>query len=496
MTPGRVLGFLLAVMAVLALIGELIPQGGVKLGALDIDFPSAREVVRSWLQKEPELVDITDILAVPTDSTEAPADSLAIDSLQVDSAGAPLLFDPIKLAPLEERIKMHYPAEGAQALHGFFAALESAGSRSKPIRILHYGDSQLEGDRITAYVRNKLQTQFGGNGPGLVAVADIVPHFSVDRRISDNWIRYSAMGKRPKDLTHERFGAMSAFSRFTPILNDTIAPDTLVHTATITLRPERRCFAKAQVWSECRLFYGWHRALITLTMTVDDVQVSSETIEPGAQLLVREWRFEGTPKEVMITMKGTDSPDVFGVSLEGRNGVAMDNIPARGAAGYEFRRSDQALLARMYNELDVELLILQYGGNVLPNLKSAEEAAQYGRFFGAQISRFRKMMPGVSIIVIGPSDMSIKEGDAYVTRPYLEDVRNAMKTNALAQGAVFWDMYEAMGGKNSMASWVQADPPLAATDYTHFSPQGARKVGELFYNAVITDFAAYHAARQ
>lgn len=52
-----------------------------------------------------------------------------------------------------------------------------------------------------------------------------------------------------------------------------------------------------------------------------------------------------------------------------------------------------------------------------------------------------------------------------------------------------------MGGRNSMVSWVEADPPLAATDYTHFSPLGARKVGELFYTALINEFAAYHAAQ-
>ncbi|MBK8498214.1 MAG: hypothetical protein IPL52_05225 [Flavobacteriales bacterium] len=491
MTPVRVLTFLCAVLLVLALIGQLMPEGGVTLGNVVIDLASPGEVL---FPKEQQLVDISDILAVPTDSIEAEADSIAVDTLVVDTVK--FRFDASKLAPLEERTRLHYPAEGKMALHNFFAALESAGSRSKPIRILHYGDSQLEGDRITAYVRNKLQTQFGGNGPGLVAVADIVPHFSVSRTISSNWMRYSTMGKRPKDLTHERFGALSAFSRFTTILPDTIAPDTITHEATILLKPERRCFGKAQQWSECRLFYGWHRAPIELIMTVDGAEVSNETIEPGAQLMTREWRFDATPKEVLITLRGTDSPDVFGVSLEGRNGVAMDNIPARGAAGYEFRRSDQALLASMYRELDVELLILQYGGNVLPNLKSAEDAAQYGRFFGAQIARFKRMMPGVSIIVIGPSDMSIKEGDTYVTRPYLEDVRNAMKTNALAQGAVFWDMYEAMGGRNSMVSWVEADPPLAAEDYTHFSPQGARKVGELFYNALINEFAEYHRARQ
>ena len=406
------------------------------------------------------------------------------------------MFDASKLAPLEDRIQLHYPEAGPSVLNPLFAALESANNSAHPIRLMHYGDSQLEGDRITSYVRNKLQTQFGGNGPGLVAIAGLVPHFSVDRAISDNWIRYSVMAKKEPNMLHSRYGALSAFSRFTPILPDSIAPDTMLHTGSFTMHPEKRCYGKAQVWSTCKLFYGWHRTPMTMTMTVDGVMMSTEVVQPAERLLVREWRFETPPQEITVSMTGADSPDVFGISLEGRRGVVMDNIAARGAAGYEFRKEDQDLLKAMYDKLDVKLLILQYGGNVLPYMKSTEEAEQYGRAIGAQIARFKRMIPGVCIIVIGPSDMSIKEGDLYVTRPYLEDVRDALKTNALAQGAVFWDMYEAMGGRNSMVSWVEAEPALAADDYTHFSPQGARKVGELFYSALIADFAKYHQAQQ
>src|SRR5204863_4807765 len=140
-----------------------------------------------------------------------------------------------------------------------FAALETARGGSRPIRIMHYGDSQLEGDRITAYLRNKLQTQFGGSGPGLIAVADIVPSFSVDRTISDNWKRYSAMGRKDRTQHHDRFGALSTFSRFTPILADTAALDTVVHTATVTLSGASRAYGKARSCRTCKLYYGWHR---------------------------------------------------------------------------------------------------------------------------------------------------------------------------------------------------------------------------------------------
>lgn len=497
MKPAQIGVFLLAVLALLAGAGALIPAEGIAIGDLiTLRFPSPREV----LFPEPtEHVDISDILAIPTDEEEAMdagqvmhegAEAPTVDSL-AGHASENVRFDPDRIPPLEERIILHYPEAGKAVLHPFFEALSKAPKGKRPIRIMHYGDSQLEGDRITSYVRNKLQTQFGGQGPGLVSVADIVPHFSVERVISDNWQRYSVMGRRDSSLTHDRFGAISSFSRFTPILPDTVAPDTATHSATITLRPLKRSYARARDWSVCRLYFGWHRGPITIEVARDGVPFASEQVEPGEQLFIREWRFNGPSTEVTLTLRGSDSPDVFAISLEGPSGVAVDNIAARGGAGYEFRRMDQDLSKAMYDDLGVKLLILQYGGNVLPNIKSAEEAAQYGRFFGGQIARFRKMIPGVGIIVIGPSDMSIKEGEHYVTRPFLEEVRDALKENTLKQGAVFWDMYAAMGGRGSMVSWVEADPPLAATDYTHFSPAGSKKVGELFYTALINDYAEW-----
>ncbi len=87
--------------------------------------------------------------------------------------------------------------------------------------------------------------------------------------------------------------------------------------------------------------------------------------------------------------------------------------------------------------------------------------------------------------------MSYKEKDKFVTYEHLEDVRDALKDATLKAGGAYWDMYEAMGGKNSMPSWVNADPPLAAPDYTHFSPRGAKVIANMFYNALIIEYKEY-----
>ena len=84
--------------------------------------------------------------------------------------------------------------------------------------------------------------------------------------------------------------------------------------------------------------------------------------------------------------------------------------------------------------------------------------------------------------------MSVKENGEYTTYSNLEPVRDALKKAALESGCAFWDMYEAMGGRNSMPSWVFADPPLAISDFVHFNPRGARIIGEMFYNAFIYEY--------
>jgi lysophospholipase L1-like esterase len=146
----------------------------------------------------------------------------------------------------------------------------------------------------------------------------------------------------------------------------------------------------------------------------------------------------------------------------------------------------------MHEELNTSLIILQFGGNVMPYLRDEEHARQYGYGFQKEIEWIKNAAPRVSVIVIGPSDMSQKVDDYYETYPLLESVRDALKKAAFNAGAGYWDMYEAMGGKNSMPSWVDADPALAVTDYTHFTPRGARIISEFFYKALILEYESYN----
>ncbi|HRD38762.1 MAG TPA: GDSL-type esterase/lipase family protein, partial [Bacteroidia bacterium] len=209
--------------------------------------------------------------------------------------------------------------------------------------------------------------------------------------------------------------------------------------------------------------------------------IKEYAVTPGS--LNHEFRFSGV-----------DSPDFYGVSLEGNRGVMVDNVGLRGSSGTFFNQINYGQLKQFYDNLNVRLVILQFGGNTLPYLKDKAMAESYGGYLKAQIATVKKIAPNASILVIGPADMSVKEGTEYVTHPLLEDLRNAIRKAAFDMDCAFFDMYDCMGGRNSMVSWVEAG--IAAKDYIHFSPGGARKIATLLYSSLINDYNTFVRSAQ
>jgi hypothetical protein len=56
-------------------------------------------------------------------------------------------------------------------------------------------------------------------------------------------------------------------------------------------------------------------------------------------------------------------------------------------------------------------------------------------------------------------------------------------------GAGYWDLFAAMGGVNSMPSWVEKG--YAGKDYVHFSNRGASIASELFYEAFGAEYTRW-----
>ena len=476
MKPIHTLIFLGTVMVLCLGLCLVFPEDGIAVtDDVTLKFVTKDELFGdgdSLLNVEPEYASAEELLEVYT---------IEVDSIAIK--------DSLKRIEAERRqalLKIQYKEDDKSSLHDLFEALEKVRKSGK-LRVMHYGDSQIEGDRISGYIRNELQKEFGGTGPGLMQAYEVIPTMAIKQSDSENWSRKAVYGRKDTSIHHKDYGLLAHFSRYEA---DPEAPDSLAD-AWIEFSPSNITYSRAKRFNKAVMYYGNNEQEFELNTFFGDSLISSEMIAPMSSKGMKKVSFSEAPESLRFEFSGENGPDIYGVSFEGNRGVVLDNIPLRGSSGTIFKKIEKDQLKAQYADMDIELFILQFGGNTVPYIENVEGAERYGRWFKSQISYLKSIVPEASIIVIGPSDMAHKVKDKFVSRPFLEDVRDALKNAAFESGCGFWDIYEVMGGPNSMKTWVEADPALAGSDYTHFTPKGAKKIAELFMKAFWEEYEAW-----
>ena len=474
----------------LACIALVVPKGGIMINEnLTFHYPTLEEFL-SYRK-----VEKADISEKTTRLEEKFKDDTTGTRPKIKHTNADLSKMGVAVDTTDEQIeedglnRLEFGNNSAAILHPFFAKLQSAASGKHSVRILHYGDSQIEGDRMTAYIRNRLQDRFGGFGPGLISFFNVYNTNSFLQSRSDAWKRFTHFGSISPSVKHKRYGAMNAFARFTPVSNDSTWKSRPVTEAWVEIGKSKSAYSYAQTFNRVRVFYGNCKGHVDVDVYNNGELIHSDTLIPDGAMHVMELSFASTPEKLKYVFKGKDSPDFYGFSLEGAYGIGVDNIAMRGDGGIFVTRSDMNNLKLFYNQLGADLFIMQFGGNAVPSIKTEEGAASYAARFGAQLRALKNLVPDAVIIVIGPSDMANKINGEWQTWPILPTLIEKMKAETFKAGAAYWDMYRAMGGQNSMLSWVKDN--LAGPDYTHFTPKGARYVSEMFYEALIYEYQKY-----
>jgi hypothetical protein len=231
---------------------------------------------------------------------------------------------------------------GRELLDNFFTKIEN--SSNKKIRIMHYGDSQIESDRITSYIRNELQKKFGGSGVGLFSVNQVSPKWTLNNTYSKNWKRYVGFGKKDTTISHKKYGALMSFCRFTPVNK---ADEDKIKEGWIKIRKSKISYNRIKKFNQLNIYLRNSGTDVNFTILADQNEVKSGIINAITPFRKIQVNFSNTPNEVFISFKGAVSPDILGISLENKTGVIMDNIPLRGSSGTLFTRQDTELLRKM-----------------------------------------------------------------------------------------------------------------------------------------------------
>ncbi|HTA63094.1 MAG TPA: GDSL-type esterase/lipase family protein [Bacteroidia bacterium] len=475
--PFHILLFTILVMLALASVSYFFPTEGITVFGQKISFPN---LLTYFSAKENEKTDISKIVAL-ADAEDKLTDEDTLKSSTDSIAKKAINYTEVNDPAIKLITSIQYKDSAKTALCNFFESLAAVQSDNKSIRILHYGDSQIEGDRITDYLRQKLQNHFGGKGCGFIAAMPVTQSVGIRQSWSDTWDRYSIFTAKDSRVSHSNYGVAAGFCRYCNY-NDTAT----IKNAWLKIKTTQGAGSLVASYNKVKMFYASTRKKTQIDFFENDVLRKTDTLSTRGNFNITQFNLSQIPNTFEIKFQGKDSPDIFGLSLEGDGGVMVDNFGLRGSSGTFFNQMNLQHLKLFYDYMNTKFIILQFGGNTMPNILDKTMAANFGDFLRAQINSIRKIAPNVSILVVGPADMSIKDGDTYVTYPLLEDVRDAIRLAAFQTNCAFFDMYDCMGGKNSMISWV--DQGIAATDYIHFSPAGARKIAVLLYSALMNDY--------
>ena len=323
-------------------------------------------------------------------------------------------------------------------LAAFYASL--AESSDRVVRVLHYGDSQIEEDRMSQQIREKLQALYGGQGCGLMPLAQTIPNKTVRQQLRMNGRfvqpaqgprRYLVYGPKRDQRQDGMYGVMGQVT----ILNDSLVKGSEEVTAVCTPLIPTAQYTRWKVFADTSIHY---------TFAGDTVFLSGR----GA---------------------------VYGLSQESEKGVIVDNIPMRGCLGLVFTKMDRTQLSSFYRDQHVKLIIMQFGGNAIPFNENPGTISAIVKGLREQVQYVQSCAPEASILFIGPSDMLTQEEGEWISYPMVPYMDRLLHKMALEENIAYFSLFRWMGGAGSMKRWQEIG--LAGSDGVHFTRAGARKAG-------------------
>ena len=507
--PHKVFILLFTILTILVGVSLLTPSEGFRVGTYTFRIPSVLQLFELDTTKrlqefalDPELImldQMLDSIALKSESNIVEDNDTATDSIVLfpaDTLSADTIPERESIKPtdakktidvLKSRLtQIETKDSNLEPLEHFFSALAQGHASSRQVRVMHYGDSQIEGDRITSFLRSRFQARFGGQGVGLLHA---VPHSyqpaTVNQTISNNW-RQVHLADLGRGAVGNRFGVLGGYSSFTSTRRASRGGFT---EAWIRVQRTGSRSRPARNFTQFRLFYGNATEPFLVSLSYAGSTQDADMVPPTSTIKQIRWNVPVSANTVQIDFRGDEGPHVYGISLESPTGIVVDNIPIRGSSGVDFTRADDHSLRTAFGMFDPRLIILQFGVNVVPHI--VESYTYYENQMYQQIIALQRACPNASIILIGVSDMSRREGGRYISYPNIEKIRDAQRNAAFRANVAFWDCYQAMGGANSMPAWVNASPRLASPDYVHFTLRGSNLIAEMFYSSLMHAYESY-----
>ena len=323
-------------------------------------------------------------------------------------------------------------------LYRFCARLADTARRT-PVRIAVLGDSFIEGDILTADLREQLQLRYGGRGCGDYSVS--------------GWLC------RPADGATVRWTGSDFRRRL-----DRCGVARLLF---ISREPSRL---------ELTLNDSLHR---TFDIPASEALRQIVVRAPVASLALR-------------VVRGGAGFTGYGVQFEDAAGVTVDNYSIRSNNGQALFGTNPSVNAQIDAFAEYDLVILQYGLNIMQ--EGVTNYSAYAARVEKMIAFVRSCFPEAAVLVLSTSDRSVKSDTGFAPMSSAPAMVDWQRRAARATGAAFWSIYDAMRAQGGMERFVANG--WAGKDYTHINYAGGRQVAYALVDALDARVAAILRQRQ
>lgn len=370
--------------------------------------------------------------------------------------------------------------EHKEQLNAFYEKLYQLEQTQKgQIRIGYFGDSMTDGDYIVQDLRKLLQENFGGQGVGFVSITSesAASRVSIKHNYSNNWNTQSFVRVKkplkPFGVSGQVFFVKN--NKPTWVEYKASYQNSINHIYNPTL------------------FYGHSNnkdAYVEITYNGDTTRVR-KNLHPD-KILNTISLADKDIKSMRLNFVNADSIAFYGINSAGKQGILVDNFSSRGNSGLPLSMFNTSLMQSFDKELgNYDLIVLHFGANVL-NYGSLNYS-WYEKGMTKVVDQIKRCFPKASILIVSTADKSTKYQMKMRTDSAVLPLTRAQAKYAAENSCGFINLYELMGGRDSMVEWVEAEPSLATKDYTHFNAKGSKKIAELLYNRIINDYNNYKA---
>jgi lysophospholipase L1-like esterase len=363
-------------------------------------------------------------------------------------------------------------------LRTFYLALwrTEVGAPGAVTRVLHYGDSPVTADSITADVRSLLQQHFGDAGHGFVLIAKPwawYGHRGVEVQ-GKGWHIAAATQTRARDGFHGLGGVsfegdMGAYSRF------------------------ELAESHAQIEIQFLRQPGGGVLMVEAAgQQLGSVETEGPAKEPGFQT----FPLPIGAREIRLSVQ-RGPVRMFGVSFE-RNtpGVIYNSLGLNGGqVQVVVRYFDKPQWTEELQHQHPDLVVINYGTN------ESIYADYIERYYPGElrqvIQSVKAAVPRASVLIMSPMDRGQRDSNSRITTvPTLPRLVEIQRQMASEMNCAFFNTFQAMGGAGTMERWYDSTPRLVSADFTHPLPAGARKVGVLLDQALESGYRQFKAREQ